>query len=107
MLYCELCMMLDDDGAKKCHSCGRKKLREPKDGDPVFLLEQQSLWSGGIEDILRENGIHCMKRGVRGAGLTFILGEGIETYQFFVPYSAYDKAKELMDEFLPEQAESE
>jgi len=101
MLYCEMCMMLCDDGAKKCHNCNRKKLREPGESDPVFLLEQQSLWSGGIEEILRENDIPCMKRGVRGAGLAFILGEGLETYQFFVPYSAYDKAKELMDDFLP------
>jgi len=99
-------MMLCDD-ALKCRNCGKKKLREPKENDPVFLLELQSLWSGGIEDALSENGIPCLKRGVKGPGLSFILGEGFETYQFFVPYSAYEKAKELTDAFLPGEDEPE
>ena len=106
MLYCAPCMMLSDDESK-CHNCGKSKLRAPKESDPVFLLELQSLWSGGIEDVLSENGIPCLKRGVKGPGLSFILGEGFETYQFFVPYSAYEKARELTAAFLPEDAEPE
>ena len=106
MFYCELCMMLGDDRIR-CHNCGNKKLREPKNNDPVYLLERNSIWSGGIEDVFEDNGIPCMKRGARGPALSFILGSGSETYLFYVPYADYDKAKELMADFLPEEGECE
>ena len=99
-------MMLGDDESK-CHNCGGKKLRKPAGNDPVYLLERSTIWSGGIEEFLEENEIPCMKRGVRGPALSFILGAGAETYQFYVPHSDYEKAKALMSDFLPEEDECE
>ena len=104
MLYCELCMTLCDDHTK-CPDCGGKKLREPKADDPVYLLERNAIWSGGIAEVLQDNGIRCMKRGARGPALSTILGTGSEIYLFYVPYSDYEKAKELMDDFLPQEAD--
>ena len=105
MLYCKLCMTLSK--TPPCRNCGRKKLAEPKDNNPVFLLERDSIWSGGIEDALRDANIPCMKRGVRGVAISTILGSGTETYQYYVPYTDYDRAKLLVNDFLPEDNECE
>ena len=94
MLYCEKCMMLCDE--KKCPNCGIEKLRVPKENDPVFLMTKEGIWSGGIEEILKENSIPCLKQGIQGTALTIKMGDITETYQFFVPFGAYEKSKELL-----------
>lgn len=98
MLYCENCMLLCPD--TECFSCGRAELREPKENDPVFLLTKDALLSAGIEDILNKNGIPCQKRGELGEGIISRIGYTKETYQFFVPYGAYGKSKELLANFI-------
>ncbi len=37
MLYCPKCRAV---GEEACPSCGSRELREPREGDPVFLLER-------------------------------------------------------------------
>ena len=98
MLYCEKCRLLCTDN--DCHDCGAKKLREPKDNDPVYLMTKDSLFSDGIEYILKENSIPCIKQGLNGSGITTQLGYITETYRFFVPFGAYNKSKELLDNFF-------
>ena len=94
MLYCEPCKLLCPDGA--CDRCGSKKLREPKANDPVYLTTKDSVWSGGVEDILARNEIPYLKQGSQGAGVTSRIGYSMENYQFFVPLGAYEKSKELL-----------
>ena len=100
MLYCEICMMLTDQ--EKCPRCKKKKLRAPKDNDPVYLLTKHAIWAGSIEDILRENGIPCLKQSEQGGALTIITGEIAATYRIFVPYSAHEEARELLSDFFEE-----
>lgn len=101
MLYCENCMYLAPDAA--CPSCGRKKLREPRDSDPVYLITKDAIIAASIEDILIQNGIPCLKKGLIGAGITSRIGFTNEVYRFFVPFGAYGKAKELLDNFFDEE----
>ena len=100
MLYCEICMMLTD--SDKCPRCKKKKLRPPKENDPVYLLTRHAIWAGSIEDILRENGIPCLKQSEQTSALTIITGEIAATYRIFVPHSALEKSKELLVDFLEE-----
>ena len=94
MLYCKQCMLLCAE--TKCDHCGSSKLCEPKENDPAYLITKDITWSGGIEDILTENNIPYLKQGTLGAGLTSKIGYGMENYQFFVPFGAYEKSKELL-----------
>jgi hypothetical protein len=96
--YCSDCMRFFEDS--KCDYCGNKKVREISDNDPVYLLTQDSIAASGIEDILRQNGIPCLKRGMLGEGTIAKLGYLFEKYQFFVPYAAYEESKELISNFL-------
>ena len=94
MLYCENCMIAVDE--KICPRCQTKKIREPQENDPVFLITKPALWSGGIEELLKEHGIPCLKKGALGAGFSTHIGYAFGSYHFFVPYSAYVKANELI-----------
>ena len=100
MLYCEICMTLTDQD--KCPGCKKKKLRPPKDNDPVYLLTQNAIWAGAVEDILREGDIPCLKQSEQRSAFTIIMGEITATYRIFVPYSAYQAAKERLADFLKE-----
>jgi len=80
----------------KCGHCGSNKLREPKENDPVYLITKNIVWSGGIEDILTENNIPYLKKGLLGAGVASRTGYGMEDYKYFVPFGAYKKSKELL-----------
>jgi len=96
-------MFLTDD--PHCPRCGSAKLREPREDDPAFLISKEALWAGGIEETLKQNGIPCLNKGLLGAGFTARIGYTAEVYEFFVPYAAYDKAKELLAEMYDTEDE--
>ena len=98
MLYCEACMKLVND--PKCPHCKRRKLREVRHDDPVYILTQDATFAASVEDILSQNGIPCIKRGFLGAGISSYVGYTLEAFRFYVPYSALDAAKELLDNFM-------
>ena len=97
MFYCEKCRLLT--AGKQCHRCGKRRLRLPQNNDTVYLLTKEAIWSDGVEEILNEHNIPCLKQGVFGAGITSVTHLP-ETYHFFVPFGAYEKAKELLDNFF-------
>jgi RNA polymerase subunit RPABC4/transcription elongation factor Spt4 len=41
MACCEKCMILTDDAS--CPSCGSEKIRDPKENDPVYLVESEAI----------------------------------------------------------------
>jgi len=102
MLYCEDCMNITSEN--ECPFCGRKKCREAKENDPVYLIAKDNIFAAVIEDILTQNGIPFLKQGLLGAGLVSRTGYA-ETYQFFVPFGGYAKAKELLYNFFEENKE--
>ena len=101
MKYCDRCMYLTDTQA--CPECDKGKfLREPKPNDPVYLVTRDAIWADAIEEILRENNIPCLLKSTLGA-VSIIIGVSLETFRIFVPYSAIDKAREILSSI--EQAE--
>ena len=102
MLYCEMCMMLAQPDEKTCPECRYKKLRRPGENDPVYLLSKEMLWSGGIEEVLKENGIPCMKKSAQGSVINVIFGHFGDVLHFYVPFAALEKSKELLAGFMEE-----
>jgi len=101
MFYCEKCKLLCTDD--ECMNCGNKKLYEPKENDPVYLITKDVMWSGTVEDILNQNNIPYLKEGLLGAGITSKAGYAVENYQFFVPFGAYKKSKELLTNIFADE----
>jgi predicted nucleotidyltransferase len=56
-----------------------------------------------LEDVLKNNNIPYLKQGVRGVVLTRLSKS--DDYKFFVPFGAYKKAKELLEECFSEKNE--
>lgn len=98
MLYCKKCKLLCYDS--ECVNCGNKKLLEPKENDAVYLITNNYIWSSEIEGILAKNNIPYLKKGLLGAGITSKIGQAKERYEFFVPFGAYEKSKELLFKYF-------
>ncbi len=90
--YCKYCMHPSEESV--CPVCGSEGLEEILPEDPCFLMEQQSIWAGVLEDVLRQKRIPHMKQPARGAGMTAKLGSFQEMYRFFVPYEYLSAAQE-------------
>ena len=95
MLYCEKCHYLSKD--EKCNNCGDKKLRMVHDEDYCFLIEKEMIWAEMLKEILEKNKIDFVSSPVLGAGITTRIGIASETYQFYVRYTQYKEAQELIE----------
>lgn len=109
-MYCERCMTVYE--GEECPSCGSRKGREVRPDDVCFLTEQDFVSSGILEDVLSQNGIPHLRKGVLGAGVAIRVGPMLERSRFYVPYTrlqeAADAAEELFspaEESMPEQDE--
>ncbi|MEG1808556.1 MAG: hypothetical protein RR244_01775 [Oscillospiraceae bacterium] len=98
--YCENCCK-----ARCGERCGRKKLREIRNNDPVFLTEKEFFTAGIFEGALGEAEIPFMKSGMLGAGMTSYFGVGNEVYSFYVRYDDCARAKELEHELFDAMAD--
>jgi len=97
-MYCPNCHILIS--GPHCSICGNKKLREPVAKDYCFLAEKELIWAGALEDILSQNGIPFTTQNVLGAGLAAKMGPALERTRFYVPFSHYEAAHELEQEFF-------
>jgi len=100
MLYCTKCMHLLENGTEKCQFCKGKKFREPEANDSVWLTTQNFIFAGIIEELFADHGIPCMKIGRKGEGMSITIGYVAEIYDFYVPFSAYEAALELLEQVL-------
>jgi RNA polymerase subunit RPABC4/transcription elongation factor Spt4 len=100
MLYCEKCMELIEES--KCPNCKKSNVREPKRNDTVFLIVDKALTIAAIEGILQNNRIPSYQRGLLGSGVTAYLGYSMETAYLYVPYGEFERARELIDNFIYE-----
>lgn len=101
MLYCEKCKSLINSNI--CRLCGTKKVREPKENDAVYLVTRNYLFSKMLEDVLAKNNIPYLisRQGLCGTAPAKA-PSGTDEYKFFVPFGAYEKSKELLEDFFGE-----
>lgn len=104
MLYCEKCMILCPDG--KCPHKAKHYLREVAPDDPVYLTSKNSVWAGLMKNVFDDNGIGYLSRGQLGAGLIATVGEVLEVYDFFVRFSDYDRASEIVSSLFSDACEN-
>ena len=104
-MYCEKCSRVFD--GERCPACGSRRAREPEAGDLCFVTEQDYLRTGMVEDVLKQEGIPFLTRGVMGAGLAFKAGPTLERTRFYVTYDRLRLAEEIVDELLGGGEETE
>lgn len=97
-MYCPHCNFLLQ--GSRCPVCGSRELRLPQSSDYCYLTEKEALWSQALTDILTENQIPFLTKNTLGAGLTAKLGPALERVRFYVPWSRYEEARLLDQQFF-------
>lgn len=98
MQYCHKCNVLCN--AHICPICGNRQLTIPKSEDFCFLVEKEMIWGEMLADVLQQNQIPFTYKPTMGAGLTMKVGPAQERYRFFVPYSHWMDARDIVDELF-------
>jgi hypothetical protein len=60
-----------------------------------------------IEDILTDNGISYVKKGTLGSAVSFYVGDGAETFNFYVMLKDYEAAVSAVSHLDAEVSEEE
>lgn len=96
--YCKRCMIPCEESV--CPLCGEDRLEEILPEDTCFVTEQQMLWAGVLEDVLKQKRVPHMKKPVYGAGLCKSIGSYVERYRFYVPYEYLSTARDVAEELF-------
>ena len=87
-MYCEKCKKLISQSI--CPICGNKNIRIPEERDICFLVEKDHIWSGMLEDVLKQNNIPVFVQ----AGALF------ERIRFYVPFLYLEAANTIVNELF-------
>lgn len=98
MLYCEGCGVLYEEG--RCPVCGKAHGRPPMDDDLCFVAEKGQIDADILEDVLKQNGIPCLKKSVSGAALAVYTGRLLENFRLYVMYPQWEQACEIERSFF-------
>ena len=71
-MYCEKCCRIFD--GDHCPNCRKSRVRQPEQGDPCFLAEENYVSSTILEDLLKQNNFPSLIKDVMGDGKTTIVG---------------------------------
>ncbi|MCL2570097.1 MAG: hypothetical protein FWE16_02725 [Firmicutes bacterium] len=97
--YCGRCKIVFEGEEARC-KCGKKRLKPPVVNDIMFLTFRiHGPTSGMLEDLLEQHEIPFMRQESRGGVPGAAFGKSSH-FDYFVPFGAYAKAKEL-DEIVP------
>lgn len=97
MKYCPACQKIVDEENEYCPVCSRLLQNEIKGNSPVFLIKASGFEAERIRAALEDEGIpfsEKMPKKERSAKI--VTGDRNFASNLFVPYSAFDKAKEVL-----------
>ncbi len=100
---CSRCHILCKDVCPMCKSS--RHLCEPEENEPVLLIVLTAMQSMLVEPILEDSKVPYFKKGMVGGGLTAQVGMMREIYRYYVPHSAYEKCRAMIEEVFGEDRE--
>lgn len=102
MLYCPNCQALCSE-EKRCPFCGSKKLREPQESDPVYLITLDETKAEMVKTAFKTEHLPYEER-ISGLGgpPSVITGQSAFTNKrIFVPYGQLETARGIIDQMEP------
>lgn len=99
-MICSKCHVLCADVCPKCGSS--RHLRAPEENEPVLLIVLTAMQAMLVEPVLAESGVPFFKQGVVGGALAAQVGMMREIYRYYVPHSAYEKCRALIEDVFGE-----
>ncbi len=105
-VYCGRCSIPFE--GERCPVCGRKSAESVEPDDICFLTEKETIWSGMLADVLKQENIPFTQKNVMGAGMALRAGPMFERVRFYVFYKHLAQAKEIVDAlFSPSGGEAD
>lgn len=104
-MYCDRCRTVFS--ASSCPICGNENGREPDARDVCFLAEKDHIWSGMLEDVLKQHHIPVMTQSNIGAGMALKTGPLFERIRFYVPFSCLQEATAIVNELFSADGKTE
>ncbi len=105
MLYCPDCMHLSDPDTDICSNCGSRRLRAPKDNDPVYLLTESTEFVRTLQWLMDQDKIPYMEKNAELTTKPYVMT--VRRLDIFVPYSFYAQSLQLAkDLFVADQSEN-
>ncbi len=98
--YCKTCKAAFEGSA--CPVCGSKKIRPAQADDLCFLAEKEQIWGEMLSDVLRQNEIPFLRKGMMGAGMALKAGPGMERYRFYVSFCDLAQARGAVEQLFGE-----
>lgn len=107
MKNCHVCNLACEDNVEVCPICGADLTRgevSEKEIDPVLLTTFEDLVSAEIfKDVLTDNKIPYSEP--LGDNMKVVFGGTFASEEIYVDKADYEKARELLEEFLASEAE--
>jgi len=100
MKICSKCHVLCENICPICDS--PKKLRDPEINEPVLLCTVSAVQAMLIEPILADSGIPYSRPGTLSSALSLGNGMMLDSNRFYVPFAAFTKAREIVEETFGE-----
>lgn len=100
MNFCEKC-----NGAfehERCPVCGSKKIRQARDDDFCFLIEDSVRRSEVLMSVLDAHGIQYSAMPF-GSGVESYFGMSLSNYRIYVQYACLEKARDILHEVEAEK----
>lgn len=101
-MICRKCHVICEG---ECPICGKKRLYEPEDNEPVLLMTISAFQAMFVEPILQATGIPYSRSGTFGAARSMVRGMMHEIYRFYVPFAALEKSREAIVNVFGENEE--
>lgn len=95
-MICDKCHVLCEGACPKCGS--KRHLRPAEENEPVLLIGLTAMQAMLVEPILEDSGVPYFKQGAMGGALSVQAGMMREVYRYYVPHSAFEKCRALIEE---------
>ena len=102
MLYCPDCMHLSDPDTDICSNCGSRRLRAPKDNDPVYLLTESTEFVHTLQWLMEQDKIPYMEKNAELTTKPYVMN--VRRLDIFVPYSFYGQSLQLAKDLSPQNS---
>lgn len=103
MNFCEKCRRVSEQTS--CGNCGNRKLRQVREDDFCFLIEESASYCRSLADSLKQRGIPCVELPC-GSGVGTRFAMPLPNRQMFVQFRFLESAKELINDMEKSKTEA-
>lgn len=103
MNFCETCRRVSEQAS--CENCGRRRLRQVREDDYCFFIEERASYCRALTDTLKQSSIPCVELPC-GSGVESNYALPLANRQVFVPFGFLEAAKKVISDIQESETEA-